>query len=126
MENEHSCQAGTDNWCPGTGEDQSRQPQQSESTTRHRHRTKHQYRRACPETVLVVLMSNGSYVLVGYPQGGPAAFITAEDAGSLRQVLTAAFKPGHQTDESAIGNGNSTSESDGASPRWMRTHEHQA
>jgi hypothetical protein len=38
-------------------------------------------------------MSNGSYVLVGYPQGEPAAFVTAEEAGSLRQALTADSNP---------------------------------
>ena len=58
----------------------------------------------CPETVLVVLMSNGSYVLVGYPQGGLAAFVARDDAGLLRKALTAAFKPGRLIDEGAIGN----------------------
>jgi hypothetical protein len=112
MENEHNCQAGTDNWCPGTGEDQS---------------SKHNSQKTppgigivhsispgvpCPETVLVVLINNGSYVLVGYPQGGPAAFVARDDAGLLREALTAAFEPRHQTDEGAIGN--DTSENNGA------------
>lgn len=29
--------------------------------------------------------------LVGYPQGGPSAYVTAEDAVPLRQALAAAF-----------------------------------
>jgi hypothetical protein len=58
----------------------------------------------CPETMLVVLMTNGSYLLVGYPQAGPTALVVHDDAGPLRQVLTAAF--GDPTDETASGNGN--------------------
>lgn len=60
----------------------------------------------CPETVLVAVMSNCSYLLVGYPQAGPAALVVHDDAGPLRQALTAAF--GGSTDEAASGNGNST------------------
>ena len=44
-----------------------------------------------PETVLVAVMSDGSYRLVGYPQSEPAAFVVRDDAGSLRQALRAAF-----------------------------------
>lgn len=50
----------------------------------------------CPDTVLIVVLSNGSYLLVGYPEGAPAAFLTAEDAGPLRQGLDGAF--GHRKD----------------------------
>ncbi len=59
----------------------------------------------CPETVLVVVMSDGSYLLVGYPQGVPAAFAAGEDADLLRQALQAAF--GYPTDDAGSGNGNS-------------------
>lgn len=44
-----------------------------------------------PETVLVVVMNDSSYLLVGYPQGGPSAYVTTKDAAPLRQVLAAAF-----------------------------------
>jgi hypothetical protein len=113
MENENNCQTGTntDTWCPGTGEDQSdNHSQKAPPGIGIAHSISSGA--PCSETVLVVLMSNGSYVLVGYPQGGPAAFVTAEDAGSLRQALTAAFEPGHLIDEGATGN--DTSENTGA------------
>ncbi len=45
----------------------------------------------CPETVLVAVMSNGSYLLVGYPQGGPTAWVVQNDADPLRQALQTAF-----------------------------------
>ena len=44
-----------------------------------------------PATVLVAVMSDGSYLLVGYPQSGPSAYVIAEDAVPLREALTAAF-----------------------------------
>jgi hypothetical protein len=44
-----------------------------------------------PATVLVVVLNDGSYLLVGYPQSGPSAYVTAEDAVPLRQALAAAF-----------------------------------
>lgn len=46
----------------------------------------------CPETVLVAVMTDGSYLLVGYPQGMPAAFIVPEDAAPLRHALATAFE----------------------------------
>jgi hypothetical protein len=115
VEHENNCQTDTDNGCPGIGEDQSdnHNSQKASSVIGIAHSISPGA--PCPETVLVVLMSNGSYLLVGYPQGEPAAFVTGEDAGSLRQVLTAAFEPGHQTDEGATGNGTSTSENNGQS-----------
>lgn len=39
------------------------------------------------------MLSDGSYLLVGYPQGEPAAFVTVADAGLLRQGLDGAFGP---------------------------------
>jgi hypothetical protein len=60
----------------------------------------------CPENVLVAVMSNGSYLLVAYPQAGPTALVIHDDAGPLRQALTAAF--GGPTDETASGNGKRT------------------
>lgn len=45
----------------------------------------------CPETVLVAVMTDGSYLLVGYPQGIPAAFVVPKDAAPLRQALGTAF-----------------------------------
>lgn len=59
----------------------------------------------CPDNVLVVVMSDGSYLLVGYPQNGPAAFVTRDDAGPLRQALQGAF--GNPTDDAVGGNGSS-------------------
>lgn len=79
----------------------------------------------CPETVLVVVMTDNSYVLVGYPQGQPTALVTAPDAGSLHQALTEAFGPAHPTDQSASRNGTGTNTSSDRSrtraagqPRW--------
>jgi hypothetical protein len=115
MENEHNCQAGTntDNRCPGTGEDQSDNHNSQKAPPGIGLAHSISTGAPCPETVLVVLMSNGSYVLVGYPQGGPAAFVARDDAGLLREALTVAFEPGHFTDEAATGNG-TTSENTGA------------
>ncbi len=45
----------------------------------------------CPATVLVVSFSNGSFLLVGYPDGEPAALVIAEDARLLRQGFAEAF-----------------------------------
>lgn len=50
-----------------------------------------------PATVLVVVMSDGSYLLVGYPQGEPSAYVIAEDAVTLRQALGTAFGSGVPT-----------------------------
>ncbi|MCA1672527.1 MAG: hypothetical protein LC799_10100 [Actinobacteria bacterium] len=44
-----------------------------------------------PATMLVVAMNDGSYLLVGHPQGEPACYVIAEDAVPLRQVLATAF-----------------------------------
>lgn len=57
----------------------------------------------CPETVLVAVLTDGSYVLVGYPQGGPTAFVVQDDAAPLRQALEEAF--GEPTDEAVNSNG---------------------
>lgn len=46
----------------------------------------------CPETVLIAVMSDGSYLLMAYPQREPAASVARDDAGLLRQALTAAFE----------------------------------
>jgi hypothetical protein len=43
-------------------------------------------------TVLVVAMTDGSYLLVGYPQSEPAAFIVVDDAHPMRQELTTALE----------------------------------
>jgi hypothetical protein len=61
----------------------------------------------CPETVLVVRTTDGSYLLVVYPQGEPAAFVTRADADLLQEALQAAF--GYSAAEASNGNGNSTS-----------------
>lgn len=60
----------------------------------------------CPETVLAAVMSDGSYLLLGYPQGEPAAFVVGDDADLLRQALQAAF--GYATDSAVSGNSNRT------------------
>ncbi len=59
----------------------------------------------CPETVLLAVMSDGSYLLVSYPRGEPAAFVAREDTDLLRQALEAAFG---STDEAVRGNGKGT------------------
>lgn len=102
MENEHSCQAGTNtnNGRHGDGQDQ------------------HAGKAApplgveysispdvpCPKTVLVAVMTDGSYLLMAYPQREPAAFVTRDDAGPLRQALVEAFWS--PSGEAATGNGN--------------------
>lgn len=45
----------------------------------------------CPETVLVAVMTDGSYLLMAYPLGEPVAFVVAKDAVPLRPELAAAF-----------------------------------
>lgn len=45
----------------------------------------------CPETVLVVVMADGSYLLVGHPWGKPTAFVACHDAGLLHRALETAF-----------------------------------
>lgn len=59
----------------------------------------------CPEAVLVAVMSDSSYLLVGYPQGGPAAFVVRENTDILRRGLEGAF--GNSTDEAARRSDNS-------------------
>lgn len=44
-----------------------------------------------PATVLMAVMNDGNYLLVGYPQGAPSAYVTAEDAVPLQAALAAAF-----------------------------------
>lgn len=46
---------------------------------------------SCPETVLVSVMTDGSYLLMGYPRGEPAAFVVGKDTDLLRRELAAAF-----------------------------------
>jgi hypothetical protein len=86
VENGDTCQAGTDpdGSChsDGTGNDQEAPPGIGRSI---------QPGVPCPETVLVAVMSDGTYLLVGYPQGEPAAFAVGEDADLLRQGLEGAF-----------------------------------
>jgi hypothetical protein len=43
------------------------------------------------ETVLVAVMTDGSYLLMAYPQREPAVLVAPNDAGSLREALAAAF-----------------------------------
>lgn len=57
----------------------------------------------CPETVLVAPMNDGSYLLMGYAQGEPVAFVKG-DAGLPRQELTEAF--GNSVEGAANANGN--------------------
>jgi hypothetical protein len=44
-----------------------------------------------PDTVLVAAMTDGSYLLMAYPQRESAAFVARDDAGLLRQALAEAF-----------------------------------
>ncbi len=46
----------------------------------------------CPETGLVTVMTDGSYLLVGYPRGEPTAFVIREEAELLKQALAEAFE----------------------------------
>ena len=62
-----------------------------------------------PATVLVVAMNDGSYLLVGHPQGEPAAYVIVEDAAPLRQALATAFGS-----EQSAGNGVATAGCDPA------------
>ena len=45
----------------------------------------------CPETVLVGRMTDGSYLLMAYPQLEPAGFVVRADADLLQEALQAAF-----------------------------------
>lgn len=64
----------------------------------------------CPETVLVAVMSDGSYLLVGYPRGEPTAFVIREEADLLKQALVGTFEnPRH---EAASGNDSATPDHD--------------
>ncbi len=104
MEHEHNCQAAgtdTDNVRQGTGEDQS----DSRNTQKASPGIKHSIRPGvpAPETVLVAVMTDGSYLLMGYPQREPAAFVARDDAGLLREALTAAFQSSVDEDSGANG-----------------------
>jgi hypothetical protein len=48
---------------------------------------------ACPETVLVGRMTDGSYLLMAHPGLEPAAFVVRADADLLYEALQAAFGP---------------------------------
>lgn len=45
----------------------------------------------CPETVLVMVTTDGSYLLMAYPLGESVAFVVAKDAVPLRPEPAAAF-----------------------------------
>ncbi len=47
-----------------------------------------------PETVLIVEMGGGALLLQGW-RDGPSAYVSAEDAGPLRQALAAAYGSEH-------------------------------
>ena len=98
MKNEKNCQASTDIVCHGDSTSQGRQRPRG---------VNHSISPGvpCPETVLVAVMSDGSYLLVGYPQHGPTAFVVGEDADLLRRGLEGAF--GNPTAETVSRNGNS-------------------
>jgi hypothetical protein len=56
----------------------------------------------CPDTVLVAVMTDGSYLLMAHPLGEPAAFMVAKDATGLRRELAAVFgstQLAHRADE---------------------------
>lgn len=104
MENENNCQTGSgrDGLRHGAGMEQREGRHEAPPSIDHSISPGV----PCPETVLVAVMSDGSYLLVSYPQGKPAAFVIGEDAGPLRQALAGAF--GNRTDEAASGDGNAT------------------
>lgn len=85
VENGEICQGGTDPYgpCRSSSNDQEAPPGIGRSIRPGV---------PCPETVLVAVMSDGSYLLVGYPQGEPAAFMAGEDADLLRQELERVFR----------------------------------
>ncbi|MGQ0718413.1 MAG: hypothetical protein ACT4NP_14100 [Pseudonocardiales bacterium] len=62
----------------------------------------------CPETKLAAVMSNGSYLLVAYPRGEPAAFIV-EEADLLKQALAGTFRK-HRDEQAASGKDSGTPE----------------
>lgn len=45
----------------------------------------------CPETVLVAVMTDGGYLLIGRTPEMPLAFVAARDAGPLRHALQQAY-----------------------------------
>jgi hypothetical protein len=104
MDHEHTqAGTGTDNSCHGTGEDQSdshnsQEPPPGTGTTPSINPAT-----SCPETVLVAVMADGSYLLMAYPHREPAAFVTRDEAGLLREALTAAFQNPGDEDSNATG-----------------------
>jgi hypothetical protein len=82
-------------------EHQGIQPTQDANDHRHRNGVdghqqrgiEHSIRPAspCPDTVLVAVMTDGSYLLMAYPLGEPTALVVAKDAGGLQRELAAAF-----------------------------------
>lgn len=85
MENCSSCQTGNpvsdgSRYCGGTGEYQDHEASPGIGRSIRPGVP-------CPETVLVAVMSDGSYLLVGYPQSEPAAFVVGEDTYLLRQAI---------------------------------------
>lgn len=90
MEHEDKGQADTDNRRRGASEDHHGTGHDNQEPPP---RITHSIRPGvlCPETVLVARMTDGSYLLMAYPQSEPAAFIARENADVLRQALQGAF-----------------------------------
>ncbi len=103
VEEEHNCQTGTntDNGCHSTGDDQSDSRTSDEASPGIDHSIRPGV--PAPETVLVAAMADGSYLLMAYPHHEPAAFVTRDDAGLLREALTAAFQSPRDEDSNATG-----------------------
>lgn len=120
MENGDSCQTGMDpdgsRRCDGTGERQDHEAPPSIGRSIRPGAP-------CPETVLVVVMSDGSYLLVGYPQCEPAAWAIARDAGLLHRALGDAFghgqSAGSEIDEATLP-GNETTHAREEQPAMIR------
>lgn len=74
----------------------------------------------CPKTILVAIMTNGSYLLMGYPQGGPTALVVSDDVGPLWQALHAAF--GSPPDEDSTSRNRSSKHTDAVPPGPRTPH----
>ncbi len=91
MKHEDTCQAGadTDNGCHCVSDDQPNNHDNQEVPPGIDHSISPDV--PCPETVLIARMTDGSYLLMAYPQREPAAFVTRENADVLQQALQGAF-----------------------------------
>jgi hypothetical protein len=91
MKHEDNCQAGVgpDNGRRGAGTDQGNSHHNQEAAPGIEHSISPGV--PCLETVLVAVMTDGSYLLMAYPRCEPVALVARDHADLLRQALAGAF-----------------------------------